>query len=182
MNNVIEHFCSAFDIENMSSKRDEHHDLTGSKSQRITENVEKLFSMLIIPTLRSLNVSTILQDSKFADPFLAPEDGAKLLQKYATERLEGNKLIWDTMTKRKLLTFVSNVKSVTIKVKDQLVNAREEHKLISRFSIACITRHSIDLPHYLGEYEYSVLTPYPLQMDICTLPETKQKQLARLRN
>ena len=35
------------------------------------------------------------------------------------------------MTKRKLPTFVSNVKSVTIKVKDQLVNAREEHKLIA---------------------------------------------------
>ena len=164
MNNIIEDFCSAFDIENMSSRRDEHHELSGSKNQRITENVVKLSTVFHAHSTNFDETECVYNtvtkkvlDFKFAEPFLAhEEEGDKLLQKYIRERLEGDKSIWDTMAKRKLPTFVSNVKSVTVKIKDQLVNVREEHKLISRFLVTCRTRHNIDLPH-LGEYEFSVV-------------------------
>lgn len=39
------------------------------------------------------------------------------------------------MTKRKLSAFSSNVKAVTVRMKDQLVQVKEEHKQISRFLI-----------------------------------------------
>ena len=40
INQTIQDFCEAFDIEDYNAKRDEHHDLTGN--QRITSNVQKL--------------------------------------------------------------------------------------------------------------------------------------------
>ena len=43
------------------------------------------------------------------------------------------------------------------KIKDKLVQVKEEHNLISRFLILCRTRHNIDLPSYLGDYEFSVV-------------------------
>ena len=79
-----------------------------------------------------------------------------LVKNFIKERFEGEKSIWDSITKSKLPTFGSNVKTVTVKIKDQLVQVKEEHKLISRFLIVCRTRHDIDLQSYLGDYEFSV--------------------------
>ena len=79
-----------------------------------------------------------------------------LVKNLIKERFEGEKSIWDSITKSKLPTFGSNVKTVTVKIKDQLVQVKEEHKLISRFLIVCRTRHDIDLQSYLGDYEFSV--------------------------
>ena len=36
INQIIENFCEAFDIEDYNGKRDEHHELTGNKNQHIT--------------------------------------------------------------------------------------------------------------------------------------------------
>ena len=95
---------------------------------------------------------------KLAEEFLAHETiGKELLENFTKERFEGEKSIWGPITKRKLPTFGSNVKTVTVKIKDQLVQVKEEHKLISRFLIVCRTRHDIDLPSYLGDYEFSVV-------------------------
>ena len=52
-----------------------------------------------------------------------------------------------------------------MKINDQLVNVREEHKLISRFLVAYRTRHSIDLPNYLGDYEFSVVPRFLFTSD-----------------
>ena len=90
---------------------------------------------------------------KLAEEYLAHETtGKELLENFMKERLEGEKSIWDPITKSKL---------PTVKIKDQLVQVKEEHKLISRFLIVCRTRHDIDLPSYLGDYEFSVV-PRPL--------------------
>ena len=95
---------------------------------------------------------------KLAEEFLAHETaGKELLENIIKERFEGEKSIWDPITKSKLPTFGSNVKTVTVKIKDQLVQVKEEHKLISRFLIVCRTRHDIDLQSYLGDYEFSIV-------------------------
>lgn len=51
------------------------------------------------------------------------------------ERFDRGKSILNPMTKRKLSAFSSNVKAVTVRMKDQLVQVKEEHKQISRFLI-----------------------------------------------
>ena len=42
INQIIQDFCEAFDIEDYNGKRDEHHELIGNKNQHITSNVQKL--------------------------------------------------------------------------------------------------------------------------------------------
>ena len=95
---------------------------------------------------------------KLAEEFLAHETtGKELLENFTKERFEKEKSIWDPITKSKLPTFGSNVKTVTVKIKDQLVHVKEQRKIISRFLIVCRTLHDIDLPLYLGDYEFSVV-------------------------
>ena len=103
-------------------------------------------------------VTKKILNPKLAEEFLAHETtGKELLENFMKEKFEGEKSIWDPITKSKLPTFGSNGKTVTVKIKDQLVQVKEEHKLISRFLIVCRTRHDIDLPSYLGDYEFSVV-------------------------
>ena len=84
--------------------------------------------------------------------------GKNFFENFLKERFEGEKPIWDPIAKNKLSTFGSNVKTVAVKINYQLVQVKEEHKLISRFLIVCRTRHDIDLPSYLGDYEFSVVS------------------------
>ena len=42
INQIIQDFCEAFDIKDYNAKRDEHHELTGNKNQRITLHVQKV--------------------------------------------------------------------------------------------------------------------------------------------
>ena len=40
--NIIGKFCDSFDGEDKAPKRDEHYQLTGSKNERINQNVQKM--------------------------------------------------------------------------------------------------------------------------------------------
>ena len=71
-------------------------------------------------------------------------------------RIVGSKSIWDTIRKRKLPTFVNNIKIATMKVESQLVNIKTERKL-SRFLITATSKSEIDLSRYLGKYEFSAV-------------------------
>ena len=75
------------------------------------------------------------------------------------------------MTMRKLPTFASNLKAATVKIKEQLIQVREEHKLISRFLIVCRTScHGFAT--FLGEYEFQDL--YLLSMASFISQRTRQ--------
>ena len=75
-----------------------------------------------------------------------------------SENLLGSKSIWDTIKKEKLPTFTKNCAQTKLTIDKQLVNIKEERKLMSRFAIAARTRPEIDLPAYFGSYEFSVVT------------------------
>ena len=85
------------------------------------------------------------------------EIGEEKYLNFVNEQLTGEKSIWDTIKKVKLPTFVTNNKQVTIQVNKQLVNIKEERKLMTRFVIASRSRPDIDLPKYLVMYEFSVV-------------------------
>ena len=111
------------------------------KNQRITSNVQKLDETFETQNVNFdefkcvFNVVTkkVLNPNS-AEEFLAEEATEKeLLENFIKERFEGEKSICDPITKRELPTFRSNAKTVTVKIKDQLVQVKEERKLISRF-------------------------------------------------
>ena len=127
INQIIQDFCEAFDIEDYNAKRDEHHLLTDNKNQRITSNVQKLdetFKTQNVNFDESECVFNVITkkvlNPKLAEEFPAHETiGKELLENFTKERFEGEKSIWGPITKRKLPTFGSNVKTVTVKIKDQ---------------------------------------------------------------
>ena len=105
-----------------------------------------------------LNVLTekVLPES-LAMEFLETErDGRKLYEKFIEERIVGSKSIWDTINKRKLPTFANN-KVVTTRIRNQIINIKAERKLMSRFTVAARSRPDIDLPGFLGKYEFSAV-------------------------
>ena len=90
INQIIQDFCEAFNIEDYNAKRDEHHELTGNKNQRITSNAQKLnetFETQNVHFDESECVFDVVTkkvlNSKLAEEFLAHETtGNKLLKNF----------------------------------------------------------------------------------------------------
>ena len=93
-----------------------------------------------------------------------------------SKKLQGDGSIWNPIKKEKLNTFSSNNKKVTVSVNKQLVQVREEKKLMTRLLVASRTRPDIDLPKYLGMYEFSVV-PRSLFIIDGTLHQTNDKSV-----
>ena len=79
--------------------------------------------------------------------------GLKLYEQFIEERKVGSKSILETINKRKFPIFTNN-KLVTVKIRTQLINIKAERKLMSRFTVAARSRPDVDLPGYLGKYEF----------------------------
>ena len=59
----------------------------------------------------------------------------KLYNVFHTEKLEGEKFIWDSMTKGRHPTFTSKRKVVKVKLQDKVVTLKEERILMTRLII-----------------------------------------------
>ena len=112
MGSIVGNFCETFGIEeNQSRKRDEHHQLFGSKNKRIYSNTEK-----ILRVFQTHNVNFEASDSVFniltrkvlpskeAECFLnAKEIGKARYEQFVEEKFDGDGSIWDTIKREKLL-------------------------------------------------------------------------------
>ena len=74
---------------------------------------------------------------------------------FRSERLQGDKSVWDPMIKRKLPTFSETAKLFKMQFDDKVVQLKEEK--MSKFVVASRRRDYIDLPHYFGKHEFSVV-------------------------
>ena len=63
---------------------------------------------------------------------------------FVSENLLGSKSIWDTIKKEKLPTLAKNCAQIKLTIDKQLVNIKEERKIMSRFVIAARTRPEIN--------------------------------------
>ena len=165
MRNIIEDFCEVFNIHSEAPKRTQHYQLTGSKNQRINDNVTKLSEVFASHEVDFENSDVLnnvltkkVPPDNLAKEFLEIEkEGQCLYEQFIEEQIVGSKCIWDSITKRKLPTFVNNKKIVTVKIRNQLINIRAERKLMSTFIVAARSRPDIDLPSYLGKHEFSAV-------------------------
>ena len=184
MSNIVTKFCETFKIADGKEKQDEHHEILGSKNERITSNVEKItavFETHGVTFDRVDNVFNILTKkvlpNKDAQRFLdAKAIGQAKYDKFVKDKLTGEESIWDTMTKEKLSTFAANNKTVKVTLERQIVHIREERKLMTRLLIASRSRPDIDLKKYLGIYEFSVV-PRSLFTPDGSLHYTKDKAI-----
>ena len=81
--------------------------------------------------------------------------GEDLYKTFKEERFEGEKSIWDTLTKRKLSTFVNPKKPFLSTARQKITEIKEEKKLLTKIVVASRSRNDIDLAAYLGAYEFT---------------------------
>ena len=87
-----------------------------------------------------------------------PIIGQRLFDTFVTECIKTGKTnIWSTIKKRKLGTWKTNAKKITISTKGKLVELREDRSLFARLLVVCRTRPEIDLKETIGIYELSVV-------------------------
>ena len=164
ISDILDDFADHFNLRD-HQELTEHYQLTASKNVRISKNVNKLLTTLCNRGV-SFNNTTFLYNiltnkvmpPESADKFLeAREIGIQLYNTFIDERIVGNKSVWDTMSKYKLLTFISLNIQIAMKINQELVKNKEEHILMSWFSLASRSKPEIDLSFYLGEYALSVV-------------------------
>ena len=165
MRNIIHDFCDVFNIQNEAPRRTQHYQLTGSKNEKINDNVKKMSDVFCSHEINFeksdvvFNVLTkkVLPESLAMEFLEIEREGRKFYEKFIEERIVGSKSIWDTINKRKLSAFANNKKVVTVKIRNHLINIKAERKLMSRFTVAAKSRPDVDLPGYLGKYGFSAV-------------------------
>ena len=112
MGNILEEVCEAFDAHREAPKTSLHYQLTGSKSERINEGARTLGQVFVSHEVKFdetdlvFNVITkIVIPAKF-------RKGEYRIVEIIEERIVGFTSLWDTIKKRKLPTFVNNIKIV----------------------------------------------------------------------
>ena len=159
----------------------------GQKNPRLSTNVNKLldvFNTQGITFEESDKVDNVLTKkvlaTNVAETFLSMrEAGNAKYCKFVSENLLGSKSIWDTIKKEKLPTFGKYCVQTKLTIDKQLVNIKEECKLMSRFVIAARTRPEIDLPAYFGSYEFSVVPNSLFATDGCLSLSTEKASIAQ---
>ena len=102
---IVEEFENIFQIRgNISGTKSRHYQLTGSKNKRISENMNKVMNAFNVSFNNSSNVYNIftkkVMPQQFATKFLNLENiGEEKYHKFLEEQLNGEKSIWDKITK-----------------------------------------------------------------------------------
>ena len=157
-------FCSKSDYQHQT-----HHEVN-KREEKFHNHAVSVYSKALAeflddPSLKFSSVFNVMTHS-----ILEPDDdllnceeiGSSLLEKFLSRGAENSNLsVWDTINKRKLRTFRSAAKTVQVKVKDKIVNLREERGLMMRLLVLAKTRSDIELDKMFKKHEFSV-TPRSL--------------------
>ena len=163
MNQLNTTFWDMFNVT--SNKRDEHYQLMGSLSKRMSDNKAKLKDLLVLHNsnfedcehLFNVVTKTVL-DTKSADQFPScEEEGEKLLTNNVEERINGTRSKWEPIPRRNFPTFAESVKKSTVKLQEKIITLKEERKLLTRLTIASRQHPEINLAFYIGNFEYSAV-------------------------
>ena len=121
ISNIITSSCVKFGIsESEACKREDHHQLSGSKNSRIRNNVSKIsdvFSTYGVSFNATDNVYNVLTmkvpPKKDAGQFLTVKEiGKESYVNFAKERIEGESLIWDTIKKLSFYVLPTTTKAL----------------------------------------------------------------------
>ena len=165
---LITQFADAFNLRRGKtvSKTEVHHEETGSH-RTFHNNSVKSFSAGLLEFLDTKDLlhsdscynimthSILVNDSDILEIERIGED---MYDRFIEERKpDGSKNIWDTMTKRKLTTFRSLTMCVKLKIKDKVLNLREERGLMTRLLVISRSRTGIDISELFAKHEFSVV-------------------------
>ena len=149
-------------------KRTQHHELTGGKLTRVTQNAVKLsavfhehgnpFESSDEDEIYNLLTKAVMTETATNDIIQRDEIGQQMFEGFVNERLtEGKLSVWDKMSKKKLKTFKSANAMAEIRIGDKLVKIKEERGLLQRFIVISRSRPELDLKECIGTYEFGVV-------------------------
>ena len=150
------------------TKRTQHHELTGGKLSRVTQNAAKLsavfhqhgnpFESTDEDEIYNLLTKAVMDQPVTNDIIHRDKIGQQMFESFVNERLtEGKLSVWDKMSKKKLNTFKSANASAEIRIGDNLVKIKEERGLLQRFIVISRSRPELDLKECIGKYEFGVV-------------------------
>ena len=86
--------------------------------------------------------------------------GSHLRNNFITERktgVEPELSVWDTLPRRKLITFKRKSKHINVKVADRIVKLQEERGLMKKLVVISRTRTELDVAELFTKHEFSVV-------------------------
>ena len=156
------------DLANLkSSTPTKHHTFTNVVTNRQQKYVLKLLTALNNFTnpfkydgddLINLVTKSVMSNVVKDDVCNHANVGKDLYQKFCETRIISNSVnLWDPMKKVKLQTFKSASKMIKVKVKDEIVELKEDRGLFARMLIVTRSRPDIDLKRCISLYELTVV-------------------------
>ena len=103
-----------------------------------------------------------------------------MYENFKSERIHGEKNIWDAMKKCKLQTFKSSGVMIKTKIEGKLIELKEDKQLLQRVLTISQKRPEINLPKLIGENEFSNIPRSMFSIDGKILPCTKKSQIRKL--
>lgn len=165
---LVDQFLDKF-TTNVKNKIYDHHESnkrdTKFHNEAVVKYSEALFEFLDNVALDFTSVFNVMTHSVLEGDkdLLECEDiGEALLTKFISTRKDGETAsVWDKMTRRNLRTFRNATKTIQIRLKDKIVNLREERGLMTRLLVLAKSRKEIKLAELFKKHEFSV-TPRSL--------------------
>ena len=186
----LEHICTMFEesffINSSSSRVVQHHDIEGTKLERMNKNKARLQDIIeqhgdpFISSLSDMNnllTHAVLPENVAKDVIDRDAIGRELHNNFIKECLTlGNFSPWDQMSRRKLCTFAHMNTSVEVNNGDKIIKLKEERGLLQRFVIVARCRPDLDLKDCIGNYEFGVIPRSLFQSDgLLLFPHDKSK-------
>ena len=157
--------------------RKRHEDRINSLRPVIEENNPFDFegTELLNMVTKSVMPTEVTQD------ILAQDNvGEKAYVDFVSERLTGDKNMWDKMTKVKLKTWNSPAKVVQTKIADKVVELKENRSLFARMVIAARARPEIELQEAISKFEFSSVSRALFATDGSLLPCQNKSKLMNI--
>ena len=185
----------ANDLANLkSSTPTKHHTFTNVVTNRQQKYVLKLLTALNTFTnpfkydgddLINLVTKSVMSNVVKDDVCNHANVGKDLYQKFCETRIISKSVnLWDPMKKVKLQTFKSASKIIKVKVKDEIVELKEDRGLFARMLIVTRSRPDIDLKRCISLYELTVVPRSLFSPDgmllLCSTKSIILKQLETL--
>ena len=81
-----------------------------------------------------------------------------MLCRLVEDRIKSNKCsIWSLMKKRKLNTWKSTMKTLKVKINENVDELNEDRSLFARMCVVAKSRPEIDLKEAIGQYEFNLV-------------------------
>jgi hypothetical protein len=103
--------------------------------------------------------------------------GNKALVTHVEERVNGEKNMWDKMSKLKYLTWNDGCKTVSLKAASEVVSLKATNSLFVRLLLIAKSSRELDLEDIVGKHEFASSNATLMKPDGSLLPSTNKSSL-----